>query len=69
MDFVVLTSRELELFGGKWVQKRIYLSHSRSEPSNLESNLQYFNYLINTMNVRYWDRNPNLKQQLVPMVI
>lgn len=69
MDFVVLTSRELELFEEKWVQKRIHLSHSRSEPSNLESNFQYFNYLINTMNVRYWDRDPNLKQQLVPMVI
>lgn len=64
---VVLTSRELELFGGKWVQKRIY--HSHIEPSNLESNFQYFNYLNNTMNVRYWDKDPNLKQQLVPMVI
>lgn len=45
------------------------LSHSQTEPSNMESSLQYCNYLSNAMNVSYWDRNPNLKQQPVPVVI
>lgn len=37
------------------------LSHSQTEPSNVESSFQYCNYLSNAMNVSYWDRNPNLK--------
>lgn len=45
------------------------LSHSQTEPSNMESSFQYCNYLSNAMNVSYWDRNPNLKQQPVPVVI
>lgn len=62
---VVLTSRKLEFIWSK-VGSKDSISFTFS---NLESNFQYFNYLSNTMNVRYWDRDPSLKQQPVPVVI